>query len=124
MREAGLALREAGHPVCFYADLPSPVPGGPLEFALDLQALVHQLDVSQFERKLTAVGCYATQVAALEQKGVEFQDFDGPELTTVDHIATMGGNTAAWFADRAKAWAPARRAYLAARSQASARIAW
>ena len=41
----------------------------------------------------------AAQVAALEQKGVEFQDFDGPELTTVDHVATMGGNTAAWFAD-------------------------
>jgi LmbE family N-acetylglucosaminyl deacetylase len=67
VREAGLALREAGHPVCFYADLPSPVPGGPLEFAPDLQAQVHQLDVSQFECKLTAVGCYATQVAALER---------------------------------------------------------
>ena len=28
---------------------------------------MHQLDVSQFECKLTAVGCYATQVAALER---------------------------------------------------------
>ncbi len=41
----------------------------------------------------------ADEVAALEQKGVEFQDFDGPELTTVDHVATMGGDTAAWFQD-------------------------
>jgi catechol 2,3-dioxygenase-like lactoylglutathione lyase family enzyme len=46
-----------------------------------------------------AVDDVADQVAALEQKGVVFQDFDGPDLMTVDHVATMGGDTAAWFAD-------------------------
>ena len=66
-RDVGLALRERGHRVCFYADLPSAVPGGPLEFAPDLKAQDHQLAAGQFEQKLTAVRCYATQVAALER---------------------------------------------------------
>ena len=41
----------------------------------------------------------ADQVAALEQKGVVFEDYDGPDLKTVDHVATMDGDTAAWFLD-------------------------
>ena len=28
-----------------------------------------------------------------------FEDYDGPDLTTVDHVATMDGDTAAWFHD-------------------------
>ena len=46
-----------------------------------------------------AVDDVAGQVAALEQKGVVFEDYDGPDLKTVDHVATMDGDTAAWFLD-------------------------
>jgi LmbE family N-acetylglucosaminyl deacetylase len=67
VRNAGLALQARGHRVGFYADLPSPTPSVPLEFAAALERKVHELDTGQFERKLTAVGCYATQLAALER---------------------------------------------------------
>ncbi|HET6502496.1 MAG TPA: VOC family protein [Amycolatopsis sp.] len=41
----------------------------------------------------------AGEVAELEGRGVQFQDFDSGELRTVDHIATLGNEKAAWFAD-------------------------
>jgi catechol 2,3-dioxygenase-like lactoylglutathione lyase family enzyme len=39
------------------------------------------------------------EVAELEGRGVVFQDYDLPELKTVDHIADVGGDRAAWFLD-------------------------
>ena len=39
------------------------------------------------------------RVRELEEQGVVFQDYDLPELRTVDHIATMEGERAAWFND-------------------------
>jgi catechol 2,3-dioxygenase-like lactoylglutathione lyase family enzyme len=38
-------------------------------------------------------------VTELESRGVAFEDYDVPGLTTVDHVATMDGQTAAWFLD-------------------------
>src|SRR3954451_8560095 len=39
----------------------------------------------------------AAEVAALRAVGVEFADYDLPEITTVDGIATLGNEKAAWF---------------------------
>ncbi len=39
------------------------------------------------------------EVAELRSRGVTFKDYDFPSLTTVDGIAPMGPNRAAWFAD-------------------------
>lgn len=39
------------------------------------------------------------EVAELEGKGVVFEDYDLPGIKTVDHIAEMGGEKAAWFMD-------------------------
>ena len=41
----------------------------------------------------------AAEIKELEDHGVVFEDYDLPELTTVDHIATMGSEKAAWFKD-------------------------
>lgn len=38
-------------------------------------------------------------VAELQARGVRFEDYDMPDLKTVDHIATMGSSKAAWFTD-------------------------
>lgn len=35
----------------------------------------------------------------LESRGVRFEDYDLPGLRTVDHIADMGTEKAAWFTD-------------------------
>jgi predicted enzyme related to lactoylglutathione lyase len=39
------------------------------------------------------------EIRELEGKGVHFEDYDMPELKTVNHIATMGNERAAWFHD-------------------------
>lgn len=39
------------------------------------------------------------ELKALEDHGVTFEDYDVPGLTTVDHIAVMGSDKAAWFKD-------------------------
>ena len=41
----------------------------------------------------------AAEIADLEGRGVVFEDYDLPGLKTVDHIAEMGGEKAAWFKD-------------------------
>ena len=41
----------------------------------------------------------AGEVRELEGRGVRFADYDLPDLKTVDHIAEMGGEKAAWFSD-------------------------
>jgi predicted enzyme related to lactoylglutathione lyase len=40
-----------------------------------------------------------SEIRELEGKGVHFEDYDMPELKTVNHIATMGNERAAWFCD-------------------------
>ncbi|NKQ55101.1 VOC family protein [Amycolatopsis sp. K13G38] len=41
----------------------------------------------------------ATEVGELERRGVAFLDYDTENFRTVDHVATMGGEKAAWFQD-------------------------
>ncbi|PXY31057.1 VOC family protein [Prauserella muralis] len=41
----------------------------------------------------------AAEIADLESRGVRFSDFDSDELRTVDHIANLGDELAAWFHD-------------------------
>ena len=38
-------------------------------------------------------------VRALEQRGVEFADYDLPGLKTVEHVCVLGAEKAAWFND-------------------------
>lgn len=39
------------------------------------------------------------EMARLRERGVIFEDYDIPGLTTVDGVATMNGEKAAWFRD-------------------------
>ena len=41
----------------------------------------------------------ARQIKDLEGRGVTFLDYDLPDLKTTDHVAVMGAEKAAWFAD-------------------------
>jgi catechol 2,3-dioxygenase-like lactoylglutathione lyase family enzyme len=38
-------------------------------------------------------------INALKEKGVIFEDYDYPELKTVNHICVLGAEKAAWFKD-------------------------
>jgi catechol 2,3-dioxygenase-like lactoylglutathione lyase family enzyme len=39
------------------------------------------------------------EIAALEARGVRFEDYDMPGMKTEGHIASMGEDRAAWFLD-------------------------
>lgn len=39
------------------------------------------------------------EIKDLESRGVGFYDYDLPDLKTTDHVAVMGAEKAAWFAD-------------------------
>jgi catechol 2,3-dioxygenase-like lactoylglutathione lyase family enzyme len=39
------------------------------------------------------------EIAELKTRGVKFEEYDYPNLKTVDSIATIGPNKAAWFKD-------------------------
>jgi predicted enzyme related to lactoylglutathione lyase len=41
----------------------------------------------------------AAEVRELTGRGVEFADYDLPDLKTVDHVAELGSEKAAWFTD-------------------------
>jgi catechol 2,3-dioxygenase-like lactoylglutathione lyase family enzyme len=41
----------------------------------------------------------AAEVGDLEKRGVRFLDYDSEGLRTVDHIAELNGERAAWFTD-------------------------
>ena len=43
----------------------------------------------------------AAEVADLKSRGVVFEEYDYPELKTVDGVATTGAGKAAWFLDPA-----------------------
>ena len=40
-----------------------------------------------------------SEIKALEDRGVVFEDYDLPDLKTVDHVCVMGSEKAAWFKD-------------------------
>ncbi len=39
------------------------------------------------------------EIHDLEGRGVVFEDYDLPDLTTVDHVCVLGAEMAAWFKD-------------------------
>ena len=41
----------------------------------------------------------AAEIRDLEERGVEFADYDLPGLKTVDHVCVLGSEKAAWFLD-------------------------
>lgn len=41
----------------------------------------------------------SAEVSALEDRGVTFEDYDLPDLRTVDHVCEFGDERAAWFKD-------------------------
>jgi catechol 2,3-dioxygenase-like lactoylglutathione lyase family enzyme len=41
----------------------------------------------------------AGEVRDLAQRGIGFEDYDLPELKTVDHVCVLGSEKAAWFKD-------------------------
>jgi catechol 2,3-dioxygenase-like lactoylglutathione lyase family enzyme len=41
----------------------------------------------------------AASIAELQSRGVKFEDYDYPGLTTVAHICELGAEKAAWFLD-------------------------
>lgn len=43
----------------------------------------------------------ASEISALQEKGVVFEDYDLPGFTTVDHVCVLGSEKAAWFKDPA-----------------------
>jgi catechol 2,3-dioxygenase-like lactoylglutathione lyase family enzyme len=40
-----------------------------------------------------------SEVRELESRGIGFYDYDLPDLKTTDHVAVLGDEKAAWFAD-------------------------
>ena len=40
-----------------------------------------------------------SEIRTLESQGVVFEDYDMPDLKTVNHICMVGGDKAAWFKD-------------------------
>lgn len=93
----------------FYADrLGLPFEGvssvGDLQFRLGGGAMLVLLPrEAGSQSKSTAlsweVDSVETEMAELEGKGVTFEDYDLPGLKTVNHIAEMGADRAAWFLD-------------------------
>ncbi len=45
------------------------------------------------------VGDVVREVKELEARGVAFEDYDLPDLKTVDHVCVLGSEKAAWFKD-------------------------
>jgi predicted enzyme related to lactoylglutathione lyase len=41
----------------------------------------------------------AAEIRSLTERGVEFADYDLPDLKTVDHVCVLGSEKAAWFTD-------------------------
>ncbi len=41
----------------------------------------------------------AASVAAMKRAGIVFEDYDFPDLKTVDHVCVLGAEKAAWFKD-------------------------
>jgi catechol 2,3-dioxygenase-like lactoylglutathione lyase family enzyme len=39
------------------------------------------------------------EIAELEGRGVVFEDYDRPDLRTVEHVCVLGAEKAAWFKD-------------------------
>jgi catechol 2,3-dioxygenase-like lactoylglutathione lyase family enzyme len=67
---------------------------GSLELLPRPEARASGFTVASFE-----VSDVAGEVKELEGRGVHFEDYDLPELKTVEHVCVLGSERAAWFKD-------------------------
>ena len=92
----------------FYQDklglalLPESIPGT-AEFEAGegtrIQLYEHGLPKAENTAASFEVSDIAATVRELKDNGVTFEEYDFPDLKTVDSIATMGSMQAAWFKD-------------------------
>ena len=61
---------------------------------LESQAAPNENTALSFE-----VDDISAAIAALEARGVRFEDYDLPDFKTVDHVCVLGSEKAAWFLD-------------------------
>ena len=104
-----LPITRAGPATTFYGDLlglPSQGTdaGGNLLFGLaggSTLALVEKPAGAQAEH--TAISFEVRDIGEgitdLQSRGVVFEDYDLPDLKTVDHVCVLGAEKAAWFKD-------------------------
>jgi catechol 2,3-dioxygenase-like lactoylglutathione lyase family enzyme len=67
---------------------------GSLELLPRPEARATGYTVASFE-----VSDVAGEVKDLEQKGVQFEDYDLPDIKTLGHVCVLGSERAAWFKD-------------------------
>jgi len=74
---------------------------GVLLSAGDGRILLYERDATAPEHTLAGFEVSALEpiTAVLESRGVSFEDYDFPGPRTVDHIAWLGPERAAWFRD-------------------------
>ncbi|QGN57547.1 VOC family protein [Nostocoides sp. HKS02] len=103
-----LPVADTGRAKAFYDKLDLPFLGtndeGSLMYQLSggamLMLLPREAGTQNPSTALTwEVSDLRAEIADLEGRGVAFEDYDMPGLTTVDHIAEQGGTKAAWFLD-------------------------
>jgi predicted enzyme related to lactoylglutathione lyase len=78
-------------------------PDGNLVFALDGTATLGLMEAPGGQTDHTVMSFEVTDmddsIDDLERHGVHFEDYDTPELKTVNHVAVNGQEKAAWFKD-------------------------
>ncbi len=104
-----LAITRAGPATTFYSEvLGLPSQGtdadGKILFTLaagSTLALIEKPTAAPAEHTALSfeVPDIAAGIADLQSRGVVFDDYDLPGLTTVDHVCVLGAEKAAWFKD-------------------------
>jgi predicted enzyme related to lactoylglutathione lyase len=78
-------------------------PDGNLVFALDGTATLGLMEAPGAQTDHTVMSFEVSDmddsIDDLEKHGVHFEDYDTPELKTVNHVAVNGPEKAAWFKD-------------------------
>ena len=69
---------------------------GGSSIALFVRAGGTKADHTAISFKIEDIGA---EIEALKKAGVVFEDYDLPELKTVDHVCVLGSEKAAWFKD-------------------------
>lgn len=81
----------------------NPRPDGKVEYAVGGTTLALFPKPEGTKADHTAVSFQVSDIAAsiaeLKQAGVRFEDYDLPDLKTVDHVCVLGSEKAAWFKD-------------------------
>ena len=81
----------------------NPRPDGKVEYAVGGTTLALLPKPEGTKADHTAVSFQVSDIAAsiaeLKQAGVRFEDYDLPDLKTVDHVCVLGSEKAAWFKD-------------------------